>query len=252
MHVALRATAVVMVVAGLTAMVIGCAGPTGSPGVLKADCHTYKPDGTLGVCEQEEKQQPPTSDEVYASLASLIDQLTEFKDAVTTQDFILHADAIDDVLRQSIEGLQGMNSQQFSDGLDNIAQSLYDALGLIENDELPDYVYEAIRVLEPRHVDQLVTIIDLARAIAERVTEQIGDYRAEQTLSLLGEVGKELDRLGSKRKLLRLLRIVSRRAPEVLVEALNRLDVGDTLAPAVNAIGSVLDEVAYYVEDYVL
>ena len=254
MHVTMRATAVVVILAALTAIVIGCGTAVQGPAEGPGDPGVPGDPGDRGfarLAALQERQQL-SSDDLYELLEDLIDLMTEFKQTVSQDDFALHADAVDDALEQMVEGLQDMEPQEFSDGLDEVAQALYDALGLLQDEELPDIVYDVIRLVEPRHVPQLVTIIDLAREIADEGVQQIGEYRRVQTLQLLDDVAKELDRLGSKEKLRTLLYIVSERAPEVVVEELNRLGVGDTLAPAVTAVGQILDEVAQFIEDNVL
>ena len=82
--------------------------------------------------------------------------------------------------------------------------------------------------------------------------EEIGAYRTQRTLRLVQDVAQELDRLGSERKLRRILDIASDGAPDLVVGELRKLGVGARLGPVVDAIGDVLDEVAEFIEENVL
>ena len=263
MHGTMRATAFALVLVALTmsltVMAIGCAAPVpprppdepagdpGSPGAPGEE-----PPTSSVTQRRLAPASASSSDEIYETMGSLIGGLTTFKETASRADFFLHADAIDDVLEQAVEGLQDMEPQMFDDGLTEIARFLDAALALLEDGGLPDEVYEFIRLIEPRHVDQLVRIVDLVREIVDQGVQQVGQYRRTQTLLLLDEVSGELDRLGSKTKLRILLRIVAKRAPAVVVEELDRLGVGETLGPAVTALGQLLDEVAQFIEAAVL
>ena len=189
---------------------------------------------------------------IHRSLGNLVDLLKEFRDEVTTENFFLHADAIDDALEETVEFLQDLDRNEFSDSVDEIVRILDELLQDLEQAELSDRVYRVVKVLDSRHARQLLTIIDLLRQIAEEGVEQVGEYRRQRTLELVNEVAEELDRLGSEEKLRRILYVTTERAPQVVAQELDNLGVGDTLSPVVRAVGKVIDEVADFIEERVL
>ena len=189
---------------------------------------------------------------LYLDLQAMVDGLTELRDNITREDFFLSADDIDKSLEHTIDALQDFNRQEFADLVDAVLQAIDDALRRVEEQELPDQVYRVVHLIEDRHVREVLTIINLLREIAERGVEEIGAYRTQRTLRLVQDVAQELDRLGSERKLRRILDIASDGAPDLVVGELRQLGVGARLGPVVDAIGDVLDEVAEFIEENVL
>ena len=155
-------------------------------------------------------------------------------------------------MEHTIDALQDFNRQEFADLVDAVLLAIGDALRRVEEQELPDQVYRVVHLIEDRHVREVLTIINLLREIAERGVEEIGAYRTQRTLRLVQDVAQELDRLGSERKLRRILDIASDGAPDLVVGELRQLGVGARLGPVVDAIGDVLDEVAEFIEENVL
>ena len=199
-------------------------------------------DGSDSACQQG----------LYLDLQAMVDGLTELRDKITREDFFLSADDIDESLEHTIDALQDFNRQEFADLVDAVLQAIDDALRRVEEQELPDQVYRVVHLIEDRHVREVLTIINLLREIAERGVEEIGAYRTQRTLRLVQDVAQELHRLGSERKLRRILDIASDGAPDLVVGELRKLGVGARLGPVVDAIGDVLDEVAEFIEENVL
>ena len=196
------------------------------------------------------------ADGLDAYLQFMVDELERTRDQVTEADYELFADDVEMALGETVTYLRESNAREFSDEIDNVLLEIDERLQQVEQREFPDQLYRIVSVVDSKHVDQLVIMIDVLQQMAERGARTIGDsdYRTQRTLLLVDEIELQLERLGSdsERKLRKILDIVTVTAPNLVKNELSHLGVRNTLEPVIDAVKGIVDVVANFIEENVL
>ena len=187
---------------------------------------------------------------LYAEFLHIRNELQDLVDQ-PAERYAFAADDIEQLLRDIATELQATDPAEFADGVDIVLDEIDEWLSTVEGRGLPDEVYRFIRLLEVRHVDEFVRIIELSNEFVNRTMDQFDGYRRDRTLRELGRVGQQLDRLGSSGKLRSILKIATETAPDSATRELRRLGVGGTLSPVVQAVRSIVDDAANYIRRYI-